>query len=229
MHRSRDELWHAIRERMPECNNERCWIRSRHLKAKDREDLLEDFKPPIPQGKYDWLNTKDIDHVMNGYERVFPNFKYLGTHPIDFQSVEKKTFAPLNVSGLRRAGKRYAGMVLNLDSSDEPGSHWVAVFLDLEGRVFEFFDSYGEPAPQEVKDFYEDLNHRSRNGWRYRENKTEHQRKNSECGVYSIHFLVRRLSGESFKRATEDVIRDAEMNRHRAHYFDPHSPYNNYI
>ena len=228
IHRSRDKLWNAIQDKMPQCNDERCWTRARYLSRKDHEELIEDFKPPIPQGQYDWLNTKDINQVMHSYERVFPRFVFLGTHPIDFQRIDD-TFAPLNITALRQAGKDKAGLVLNLDESDEPGSHWVAVFLDLEKRVFEFFDSYGDSAPQEVKDFFHALDRRSKKGWSYRENKTSHQQKDSECGVYSIHFLVRRLSGVPFKRATEDVIRDAEMNQMRRHYFDPYAPYNNHI
>jgi hypothetical protein len=214
---------------MPRCNNERCWTRASFLKSDDRKKLIEDFKPPIPQGKYDWLNTKDIDHVLKGYERVFPQFKFLGTYPIDFQDTDPQLFDPLNTTALRRAGKKKAGLVLNLDSSDEPGSHWVAVLLDLENRVFEFFDSYGDAPPAEVKEFYRQLDRRSRKGWKMRVNRTAHQRKNSECGVYAIHFIVRRISGTPFKQASEQVIRDAEMNSKRRYYFDPHSPYNNFI
>ena len=229
MHRSRNGLWQAIRLKLPRCNDERCWTRSTFLDSNDRRKLLEDFKPPIPQGKYDWLNTKDINQVMRGYERVFPSFKFLGTHPIDFQEVLPRSFNPLNVSALKRARKKKAGIVLNLDMSDEPGSHWVAVLLDLEKHILEYFDSYGDSPPQEVQDFFKQLNRRSKNGWTLRYNKNVHQRKNSECGVYSIHFLVRRISGTPFKRATEEVIRDAEINSMRPYYFDPRSPYNNNI
>ena len=60
MLRSRDELWHAIRQRIPECKDERCWIQSRWVTDGDRTTIEEDFKPPIPQGKYAWLNSDDI-------------------------------------------------------------------------------------------------------------------------------------------------------------------------
>ena len=229
LHRSREKLWKAIQRKLPQCNDERCWTRARFLKAGDKKQLLEDFKPPIPLGKYTWLNTQDIDQVLRGYERIFPAFKFLGTHPVDFQDLYPERFDPLPVTALRKARKKIAGMVLNLDDSDEPGSHWVAVVLDLENRVFEFFDSYGDAPPEEVKAFYQQLNRRSRNGWKFRVNTREHQLKNSECGVYSIHFIVRRISGTPFKRATTEVIRDAEMNRNRARYFDPHTQYNNNV
>lgn len=37
-------------------------------------------------------------------------------------------------------------MVLNTDPADEPGEHWVALYLD-ENCQGEYFDSYGIPPP----------------------------------------------------------------------------------
>lgn len=224
IHSSHDKLWQAIRAKMPQCRDERCWIRAQYISEKDRQVLLEDFRAPLPQGKYDWLNTDDIERVLKRYERVFRTFVFLGAYPIDFQSVYADKFHPLNVAGLLRAGKRHAGLVLNLDRSDQPGSHWVAIFLDLKSKVMEFFDSYGVRAPKQVKAFFESLGR----GWTYKENKTAHQRKGSECGVYSINFIVRRLSGASFERIVNDIIRDEEMNGYRTkYYFDQYEKYNN--
>lgn len=224
LYRSRDRLWREIRSKMPECNDERCWIRAKYLPSSDRNVLLEDFKPPLPRGKYDWLNTDDIERVLKSYEKVFPAFISLGAHPIDFQSVYPDKFNPLNVAGLLRSGKRFAGMVLNLDRSDQPGSHWVAIFLDLKRKTFEYYDSYGYKAGKNVKTFFATS---FGPGWEYKENTQTHQRKNSECGVYSIHFIVRRVSGEPFERVVNNIIRDEEMNSYRSRYFDPYERYDN--
>ncbi len=227
LHRSRDKLWREIQKRTPECNDERCWIRSRFIPTSDRNTLLEDFKPPLPKGKYDWLNTDDIEHVLKSYERVFRKFVFLGAYPIDFQTVYGRKFNPLDVNGLLQSGKRTAGLVLNLDRSDQPGSHWVAIYLDLQNRVMEYYDSYGVRAGKHVKAFLESLSARDGKPWIYKENRNENQRKDSECGVYSIHFIVRRLTGTSFERVVGDIIRDDEMNRYRAKYFDPYEKYDN--
>ena len=37
-------------------------------------------------------------------------------------------------------------MVLNKDPADEPGEHWVAVYIN-EDRKGEYFDSYGMTPP----------------------------------------------------------------------------------
>ena len=38
--------------------------------------------------------------------------------------------------------------IFNLDPSYKPGVHWVAVYIDKEGRP-EYFDSFGRPPPKE--------------------------------------------------------------------------------
>jgi hypothetical protein len=223
LYRNRDQLWRAIKRKMPECDDEKCWTTSRFLAPQDRAALVEDFKPPLPQGKYAWLNTDDIDRVLQGYTKVFPDFLYMGAHPIDFQTYDHN-FNPLRLVLASRAKK--AGLVLNLDDSSQDGSHWVAVYFDIAHKTMEYYDSYGDKAPQPVIKFFEALRQR---GWKYKENRKVHQRKNSECGVYSIHFIVRRLLGKTFDETVDKIIRDAEMNENRLKFFDPMEKYNNNI
>lgn len=225
IHRTQQDLYNAIRSKMPECKDEKCWTRARFLNAGDREELIENFKPPIPQGKYAWLNTDDIDRVLTGYEKVFSSFSYLGAHPLDFQTYTRG-FKPVELIRNPQTGKKKFGIVLNLDRSNQPGSHWVAIFIDINDRVMEYYDSYGLSAPKEVREFFDRITER-RNGWTYKENKKAHQQKNSECGVYSINFIVQRISGSSFDKTVNTIVRDAEMNERRQSYFDPLESYKN--
>lgn len=214
------ELWEALRERMPQCEDELCWLRlTPNLSSAAREDLVENFKPPIPRGADTWLTTTDIDRVMQQYTRIFDNFVWLGAHPVDFQTVSPETVGPAAI--LRRMKrKRYAALVLNMDPHDQPGSHWVAVLLDKKRRVVEYFDSLADPAPPEIDSLVRGLSEASGKRWKLRTNSVAHQRENNECGVYAIHFLVRRLAGDQFRRVSRDVIRDAEMNAMRPVFFD---------
>jgi len=50
-------------------------------------------------------------------------------------------------------------------------------------------------------------------------NKVRHQFKNSECGVYSINFILRLLDGQSFKNISINKTYDDEMNNNRLEYF----------
>jgi hypothetical protein len=223
LYRNREQLWKAIKKRLPQCSDEKCWTKAEFLRADDRTELSQDFKPPLPRGKYTWLSTEDIDRVLHGYEKAFPKFKFLGAHPMDFQTYNER-FKPLQeiVTACAR-GIKNIGMVLNLDKSNDPGSHWVALHFECPSKTMEFFDSYGERATKDIMQFYELL--RSQ-GWMYKQNKYQHQFKNSECGVYSIHFIVKRLLGQPFEQTVSDVISDAQMNAYRAEFFDPVETHN---
>ena len=212
----RKKLWHEINKKIPECHDDKCWISSRFLDSNDKTELLEDFKPPIPRGKFEWLSTNDIDLVLEGYAKVFPEFVYMGAHPLDFETY-RKSMNPVKI--IHRAikdKKKNAAMVLNMDESSRPGSHWVALFFDIPERIVEYFDSVGDKAPPEVHKFFQKIHFD-----RLKENTYVHQQKDSECGVYSIHFIVRRLLGQSFEHTVKHIIKDDKMNSMRQIFFDP--------
>ena len=56
-------------------------------------------------------------------------------------------------------------------------------------------------------------------GFDIRYNSKQHQFNNSECGVYSINFIVRLVSGESFDEITNNITKDPKMNECRKSYF----------
>lgn len=224
--RNRADLWNAIKEKTPQCSNERCWTTASWLRSEDKSALVKEFKPPLPQGKNVWLNTDDINHVMDRYERIFPTFRFLGTFPIDIRSIDRGFREDLK-RWLRSSKVKSIGLVLNLDEHDEPGSHWVSVYVDKTKRTVEYFDSFADETPDEVIDFYDDVKRysSSKKRWKLLENTNTHQLQNSECGVYSIHFIVKRLSGSSFSKVVNDIIRDDKMNQNRRVFFDPNHTY----
>lgn len=56
-------------------------------------------------------------------------------------------------------------------------------------------------------------------------NKIRHQYKNSECGVYSLNFILRQLNGESYDHITENKTLDDNMNECRDVYFKFKKPF----
>jgi len=52
-----------------------------------------------------------------------------------------------------------------------------------------------------------------------RYNSIQHQFGNSECGVYSINFIVRLVGGESFDDITNNITKDNKINKCRPEYF----------
>jgi len=52
-----------------------------------------------------------------------------------------------------------------------------------------------------------------------RHNKVRHQFKNSECGVYSVNFILRLLNGETFDQICNNITLDDKVNECRKVYF----------
>lgn len=139
-------------------------------------------------------------------------------------------------------------MVINLDVHTQGGSHWVALYTDLQKGQIYYFDSFAKKPSKRTKKFInkilkylykknynkdininslietikssnenKDLKNLKKFDIRY--NNIQHQFNNSECGVYSINFIVRLVSGESFDEITQNITKDNEMNKCRTKYF----------
>ena len=50
-------------------------------------------------------------------------------------------------------------------------------------------------------------------------NDIRHQYKNSECGIYSINFIVQFLEGERFIDIIKNIQKDDEMHKNRYYFY----------
>ncbi len=242
------------------CDDQLCWIKQKFIKKIGNEDLSKfTFRPEGPEGKLDWLSTTNINDVVEQYEKKYDDFLFLGAVPYDFQELRQLEMGKeLNFDNLRNGhlnadynkDKKVNkfGMVINLDPHYKGGSHWVALYSDLEKNQIYFFDSFGKKPKNKIKKFINKITKymynskynkklninnllndlKSKNGseqlrniskFDIKYNNIQHQEKNSECGVYSINFLIRLASGESFTDITENITRDDSMNDCRNTYF----------
>ena len=83
-------------------------------------------------------------------------------------------------------------MIVNLDPSSKPGSHWIAfcVYKKEGKRFLEFFDSYGTKPPLSPVNSW----------WKMIHNPYRLQSPNSiVCGQYCLYFVKQRLKGRPFK------------------------------
>lgn len=208
---------------------QRKWVEQSFVKKMEsihRDELVNHtFRPEGPDGKFEWLNTINIEKVVSQYEKKYIDFQFFGAVPIDFDTFGDYPIAKLNYDKFVRSGKTKLGIVFNLDEHWQSGSHWVAMFADLsKGHIF-FFDSYGiEPEPRiqtlmrRIAKYCESNGMKPKN-IRVEYNKYRHQRKNSECGVYSINFILRMLKGISFDEICKSQIHDDKINKCRNVYF----------
>lgn len=107
----------------------------------------------------------------------FTSGVFRGVFPID------KTPAPNNYP---------CAYVFNTDASDQPGEHWIAIYLTDAGKG-EYFDSYGIPPLQ-----YKFLAFLRKHSSTWTHNETNLQASVSDvCGEYCVFFLLQRCRGRS--------------------------------
>lgn len=221
-----------------------CWINTKVVKNINDDDLTKfTFRPTGPKTQYEWLSTSDINKVMSQYENKYDDFKFFGAVPYDFEELPGLEVYNLDLNNLTNNKKYKLGVVINLDEHDKSGSHWVGLYADLKKDQIYFFDSFAKKPGKRIRrfttkilthmynqkydkklstdEFLDLADHGDKNVdvFDVKYNKIQHQFKNSECGVYSMNFIIRLLNGETFNDITENITKDAEMNNCRKVYF----------
>jgi hypothetical protein len=219
------------------CNKESCWLKQNHEFGKLDEDFKDSFAPESPhewkKNPNEWLSSIDIIKVMKQYEKAYKCFDFIGPSPIDFD--EKKVYGEcvweelcnFNLKQQIKEGKTKVGFIFNTDPHDKPGEHWISMFINIKkGKIF-FFDSVGRKAPDEIMKFVEriktqgnQLNPRIK--FTYDENHpVEHQYGNTECGIYSIFFIVHMLEDKLTEHYLKThILKDKYMEKFRKIYFN---------
>jgi hypothetical protein len=202
------------------CDNQRCWVKQKFIKRmqeKFKNELEKDtFRPEGPQGKFTWLNTSNIDQVMHQYETKYPEFKFLGAVPIDFDDLPAYEIKNLDFLKLIKSGKSKIGVIFNTDEHYKQGTHWISLFADLnKGEVY-YSDSYGVEPEQRIRLFMKRIARFIRDDLK---KKPIVDYNKSECGMYSINFILRLLRGETFQQLTSNRMPDESVNECRQFYF----------
>jgi hypothetical protein len=169
-----------------------------------------------------WLDSNNIEHVMKQYEEAFPDFEFMGPYPIDFAAPDPYTRQPgkclndevcqLRILEAMDQGTKTnrIGLIYNLDPHFKSGSHWVAVFIDIKKHLCYYFDSYGMYPPKQIARFMKWLTTQD-SQMKLQYNGRRFQHKNTECGMYSLYFIIRMLAGDGFRSFTRQSPPDAEM------------------
>lgn len=215
---SAEVMWNSIKQRLQDkCKSGRgeCIITS----------LLTRPKAPAEWkvNPEEWLSSTDIDKLEKQFEKLFAEYKHLGTFPMDFDSKSEtgeclvSALCSIDIQSLAQKGSTQIGIIFNTDVSTGPGEHWVAVFCDIRPELayprMTYFDSYAQKPEKEIKR----LMKRWKEQWdatglhsqpmKLTYNKTRHQYKDSECGMYCVYFHYCCLSGIPMEeRVPDDVV-----------------------
>ena len=209
------------------CKSQTCWLNQPFMKELDEfnKDQLQrfTFRPLAPEGQFKWLNTININEVMEQYERVYPEYKFLGAVPMDFDKVKSLGIADMNLDEFLKDNIYKLGIIFNLDEHWQPGSHWVAGYIDIKKGLTYYFDSYGYPPESRVSKLFRRCSKFSEDKLGVKAdakyNKVRHQRGNSECGMFSINFILRLLEGDNFDDICNNIIKDDSVNKMRLKVF----------
>ena len=209
------------------CDSQLCWSQQDFVKKMDEfmKVQLEKFtlRPEGPEGRFEWLNTININEVMDQHSKLHKDFLFLGAVPMDFQKIKQEPVYNLDLDDAKKNGITKFGIIFNLDEHWQSGSHWVAAYTDIENGHAYYFDSYGTRPEKRVTDFlkkYADFYEKTTNKkCNVSFNKIRNQFKNSECGVYSINFILDMIKGKTLEEIQDNPIPDDKINQLRTKIF----------
>ena len=224
--------------------HEHLWYKLEFMKTineENKKDLMESFKPEKPKewqlNSKKWLNTYDILNVMEQYEDKYRSYKFLGVFPIDFDHrvngmyCVSPVMCNFDLKKLLRDGIIQCGAILNLDYHYQSGSHWVCMYIGLTPNNPNFgcyyIDSGASKAPNEVVDFYQKIKSQVQSQYskdvsdkfKFKENKKQFQFKNTECGMFSMYFMIQFLRQKTFRSIINSKINDEEAFKLRDEYY----------
>ena len=207
---------------------------SEDQKLKIRTEYLRPRYPVAWHKKKDqWLDNFQIADVMNQYQVAYPWFKFMGALPMDFSAPDpylpasqpKKCMQPdvceLNLRAEYDRGIRGIGIIFNLDPHFKSGSHWVGLYIDLRSIKKPgayYFDSYGMATPPLVARLMRALKLQIPSQT-LAYNARRFQFSTTECGVYSMYFIVCMIHHIPFKKFCKDSVPDGFMLQLREAFF----------
>ena len=227
------DIWHELRENMSSsCDRESCWLRSKFMDGKlDSELLNYTFAPKSPKiwKTNEWLSSLDLEAVMKQYEKYYKCFEFLGPSPIDFDHHKLygecvwEELCKLNISDMIKRHKNKIGIILNTDPHYKDGEHWISLFINIKKKYIIYFDSNGNPPPKEVKELITKITKQGKQigiDFDVLINTLEHQKTESECGMYSLYFIIQMLKDKNKDYFLRNKIHDEEVFNLRKKYFN---------
>jgi hypothetical protein len=230
------DIWKQLKTNMQDvCSIETCWLNQQFIVNNvDSELSSYTFTPKSPKSwtknPTEWLSSVDIENVMKQYEKTYKCFDFIGPSPIDFDVREMygkcvwDELCNFKLTKHINKGKNKIGIIFNTDPHYLNGSHWISLFINIKKRFIFFFDSNGNPVPNEIevlckriiqqaKDISIELKF-------YQNYPFEHQYENTECGMYSLYLIISLITDKhKYSYFMRHRIPDENMKQLRLKYF----------
>ena len=232
------EIWLKLKDNMKNvCNKESCWLKQKFVNGNLNKELTESFAPESPKewkkNPNMWLSSVEILDVMKQYEKTYKCFEFIGPSPIDFDT--RKMYGEcvwdelcnFNLSKQIKNGKTKIGIIFNTDPHNKPGRHWISMFINIKKGTIFYFDSGGDKINPLVMKLVnriikqgEQLNPKIK--FKFDENyPIEHQYGDTECGIYSLYFIIHMLEDKITEHYLKThILKDEYMEKFRNIYFN---------
>ena len=231
------EIWKQLYKKMNStCTKENCWLEQPFLREKIDEEMRDSFAPKHPdswrKNPTEWLSNVDISNVLKQFEKHYKCFKFMGPYPIDFASKQGNTcveeeMCNFHIKEWINKNKTKIGFVFNTDPHDKGGEHWISLFINIKTEEIFFFDSAGDKITPEIQKFVDKVIQHGKEiqppkHFTFDENAPfKHQRTTTECGMYSLYFIINMLKDKINKKLLKTQrIPDLDMIKHRKIYFN---------
>jgi hypothetical protein len=222
-----EKLFHSVGCQPGE---EHCLLDKAPIDENQKKELRKEYLRPRRPKAWDsdpdmWLDNYNILHVMKQYQEAYSWFKFLGVFPIDFSAPDPykhdgtgakclyKETCDLNLKNEYNNGIRGIGMIFNLDPHFKGGSHWVGLYINLKNIKKPFvgyFDSYGYKVPPLIARLMRSFRLQI-SSCELGYNARKFQYGDSECGMFSMYFIICMLCGIPFKQFCKDSVSDDYM------------------
>lgn len=229
------EIWNKLKENMSHiCKRESCWLRSKFMEGNlDKELLNYTFAPTAPKewktNPNEWLSSLDIEAVMKQYENYYKCFEFLGPSPIDYDShmlygeCVWEELCNFNISEQIKRNINKIGIILNTDPHNKRGQHWISLFVNIKKKFIVYFDSNGKKPPRQVTKLMNEIKNQGKQlgiDFKLYINNIEHQKSDSECGMYCLYFIIEMLKDNDIEYFLDNKIDDNEVFVLRNKYFN---------
>lgn len=180
----------------------------------DLYDTIKYFsiKPVMKVDFTYWLSNLDIDSVMTQYDKMIPDFEFIGTFTRD----------TIPIDSVKNNRNLSYGIVINtctIYQRKNEQKHWICAFKEKGKNYFEFFNSSGKSIPKDIfKDLVLLFNLQDvEKGKKCLQNKIRYQKQNYHCGVFVLFFLIHRALG--YEKEILHNINDEKMENFKSNIF----------
>lgn len=193
------------------------------------DTLIQGFKVPAPQGNK-LFNNFNENLILKQLHNVVPTFRDFECVLMDFHKFDGPlaSIAEPNSDFIQKVCNgeilTFGTIPNTLVSSGDTSKvgHWVALFGDFRGDKWtvEYYNSSGSNAPAGMWTWMQKLASSISESCGHEciavnASNVASQRGPTECGIYSMHYLICRLIGIDYKEFRKNRIPDGEINKLR--------------